>query len=538
MAPQPARRRIVITAGGTAEPIDDVRAITNASTGRLGLALARGAASRGHQVVLLAGPAARARLDRAIPGVQVVPFTDHTSLAAALDDALSTPVDAVLMAAAVADYAPAKADGKIRSTQDTMTLVLHRTPKLLDTLRDRAPEALLVGFKLLSGVDDAELVRVARAQNQRAQLDATLANDASRLSDAGHPALWVTDDAVLPLQGSRDEVADRILDQVLGPSPTALHLPGVPAPALRPRGRARVWRWLERAQAAPVRSDPEGVHASLASLPSAPRWPFVTASGHWGQGEADAFESADRWARLGGDGALPLIWDGRLVGACRLVDGVCTVRTVGDDDDVWPQALLPTLPAAQWHFDRSDADGMADPLDGLSDAPAPVAWRFDDPTRWAHRGFRKTPEGTWVAPWDRDDTRSAASAALVHRPTRRVLLGTRTTGPHPGRLAFPGGSIEPGELPQVAARRELAEETLTEAPEFLPFGQWVVWQGADPCWRIHCAAWWVVDAIPPQPTPTFSARWVDVDDALADPRTLPGVHRVLVALRAELDRTP
>jgi len=209
--------RAVITAGGTTEPIDDVRVVTNLSTGRFGAAIARALVARGVEVTLLAGKAL-ARQPTWIPeGVEVVPFGSFKDLDKVLSEAIVDPPDLLFMAAAVSDYSPIPTDGKIRSDAEEIVIRMRRNPKLLSRLREQCgPHTWLVGFKLLSGVSDEELRAVAHRQAIGCDLDLTLANDLQHLGRDRHPAVFVAPygDAI-PVDGTKDETAVQLVDHCL-----------------------------------------------------------------------------------------------------------------------------------------------------------------------------------------------------------------------------------------------------------------------------------------------------------------------------------
>jgi phosphopantothenoylcysteine decarboxylase/phosphopantothenate--cysteine ligase len=179
--------RILVTAGGTRERIDDARVIANTSTGRLGARLADAAALAGHEVLLLHGVTAQ-RPESA--RVRCEAFDASADLARLLERHVPA-ADAVIHAAAVSDYVPVRAPGKIPSDQPELVLRLRRAPKLVDRLRDLAPGAVLVGFKLASGGDEAALVAAAQALRERARLDWVVANDAARTGEEDHEVLLV-----------------------------------------------------------------------------------------------------------------------------------------------------------------------------------------------------------------------------------------------------------------------------------------------------------------------------------------------------------
>ncbi|MCB9677052.1 MAG: NUDIX domain-containing protein [Alphaproteobacteria bacterium] len=209
--------KALITAGGTSEPIDDVRVVTNLSKGRFGASIANALVARGVEVTLLASRALMEQPGWVDPRVERVPFGSFAELDRALTAHTATPPDLLFMAAAVSDYSPIPADGKIRSTDDELVIRMRRNPKLLAGLRERCGrQTTLVGFKLLSGVSNDELVRVARAQLQKCRLDLTVANDLQTFGPGLHPVVLVTPEGgAIPRSGDKDAVAAALVDFVL-----------------------------------------------------------------------------------------------------------------------------------------------------------------------------------------------------------------------------------------------------------------------------------------------------------------------------------
>lgn len=203
--------KIVITAGGTREPIDAVRYIGNSSTGALGAILAAAARDAGHEPLLIRARAAVPAPD----GVASVDYLTSADLAARLEEHVPG-ADVVVHAAAVADYLPVPADGKISSDRDELVLRMTRAPKLLDGLRARAPGAVIVGFKLTSGTPFDERVAIARRQLERASLDLVVVNDTAALGPEDHEAAIVSRDAVVARCRGKGEIAHALLDAVAG----------------------------------------------------------------------------------------------------------------------------------------------------------------------------------------------------------------------------------------------------------------------------------------------------------------------------------
>jgi phosphopantothenoylcysteine decarboxylase/phosphopantothenate--cysteine ligase len=166
---------VLVTAGGTREPIDAVRFVGNRSSGKMGWALAEEAARRGAKVTVVA---ANVGLPRT-PGIEYVDVSTAAELAEACR-AHFLKADVLLMAAAVADYRPAHAhDGKIKKAEagEALQLELERTEDVLSALAERRrPDQLLVGFAAEHG-DRA--VAHAREKLERKRLDAVVVNDVS-----------------------------------------------------------------------------------------------------------------------------------------------------------------------------------------------------------------------------------------------------------------------------------------------------------------------------------------------------------------------
>lgn len=202
--------RVLLTAGGTREPIDDVRVVANTSTGRLGARLADAFADAGHDVVLLHGETA------ALPRTAAVErhaFGPSSKLWTLLESQLPR-ADVVVHAAAVSDYLPVRSAGKLSSDADELVVRMTRAPKLIDRLRDRAPKAFLVGFKLTSGLDRQERVVVAHALLERAQLDLVVANESARIGEADHEALLISPAGVSDVVGGKVALARAVVAAV------------------------------------------------------------------------------------------------------------------------------------------------------------------------------------------------------------------------------------------------------------------------------------------------------------------------------------
>ena len=205
-------RHIVISAGGTQEAIDPVRVVTNRSSGKQGYAFAEAARDRGARVTLvsaagLANPA----------GVSVVKVESARQMLAAVSDALRDEADALVMAAAVADWEPVTAAGqkmKKVAGQDILTIDMKKTPDIL------AEVSALPGLKVGFAAETEDLLNNARDKLTRKNLDMIVANDVSA-TDAGFAVdtnrVVILDKSggqeELPLMSKR-EVADAVLNRV------------------------------------------------------------------------------------------------------------------------------------------------------------------------------------------------------------------------------------------------------------------------------------------------------------------------------------
>jgi phosphopantothenoylcysteine decarboxylase/phosphopantothenate--cysteine ligase len=208
--------RVLVTAGGTREPIDAVRYVGNRSSGRMGYALAAEAARRGADVTVVAANVALP----APAGVEVVPVGTAAELAAACD-ARFDAADVLLMAAAVADYRPAEPHaGKLKkdATGDALELRLERTEDVLAGLAARRrPGQVLVGFAAEHG-DGA--VAYGREKLERKGLDAVVVNDVGAPGigfDSAENEVTVVSrdgDRHVP-RGAKSDVAAAVLDSVL-----------------------------------------------------------------------------------------------------------------------------------------------------------------------------------------------------------------------------------------------------------------------------------------------------------------------------------
>ncbi len=210
-----AGRRIVVTAGGTQEPLDPVRVLTNRSSGKQGYAVAQAAQDAGGTVILVTAPTS-------LPppvGVQVVEApTAQAMLEAVLSN--SAQADALIMAAAVADFRPKRAaENKLKKRDGVPQLDLEATPDILQAVSELGKQRprRVIGF----AAESRDLLENARSKLESKHLDLMVANDVSA-SDAGfsvntNRVTFLLPDAPaepLPLM-DKAEVAEKLIDRLV-----------------------------------------------------------------------------------------------------------------------------------------------------------------------------------------------------------------------------------------------------------------------------------------------------------------------------------
>ena len=207
---------VVVTGGGTIAPIDDVRLMTNISSGRFAAAISEACLDRGANVWHIHTSSAQLPLwrfaefaldatDSAAEHSRLTQLRERWLLerdrlrliplrignvadyAASLEHVLrSHPIDVVFLPMAVADFEPEPVAGKIRSGSDALVLHCRPTPKVIKRVRDWSPAVYLVGFKLLSRVSRDELVHRAIEACHDNRADLTVANDLETLRQGQH----------------------------------------------------------------------------------------------------------------------------------------------------------------------------------------------------------------------------------------------------------------------------------------------------------------------------------------------------------------
>ena len=222
-------RRIVISAGGTREPLDPVRFLGNRSSGKQGIALAKAAHAAGADVELVAANIDSGLLTGLPDDITITPVESTLELQYAMQSA-QTRADAIIMAAAVADYRPAETtDSKMKKSGDEgLTLRLVQNPDILRGLVDersrqtRLGDQIIVGFAAETGDAETTALDYARAKFRRKGVDLLVFNDVSDDQAFGHDDTMVQiisaergDIAVgEEFHGSKDHVSQKVIAAV------------------------------------------------------------------------------------------------------------------------------------------------------------------------------------------------------------------------------------------------------------------------------------------------------------------------------------
>ena len=226
--------KILITAGGTSERIDDVRTITNSSTGSLGFAIgtAFAAEEKVEKIYYLHGKRAVWPEDEKVVPIEIGGVMDlKDSLTKVLTE---DKIDAVIHAMAVSDYmvhqvttldklmgtedpehAQDLSGNKISSDIDDLIIHMKRSPKVISMIKQVSPDTTLVGFKLLSGVPHEELIDVGYRLLQKNSCDFVMANDLREIGRDFHRGYLIHKDKTYDTMNTNEEIADMIVKRVL-----------------------------------------------------------------------------------------------------------------------------------------------------------------------------------------------------------------------------------------------------------------------------------------------------------------------------------
>ncbi len=228
-------RNIIITAGGTSEKIDEVRVISNFSSGRLGMAVAKAFLESGtSDVEKIYYVCDKNTIVPDEERVEVVRVMGVQGLLEALTNLLTTrKIDAVIHAMAVSDYSVKKvttlsairsfgeedsgsnlADGKISSEIDDLVIVLKKTPKVIGEIKKLSKDTILVGFKLLTNVEKNILIETGFKLLEKNDCSMVLANDLTEITGENHVGYLISRDGDYERLTTKTEIAKAIVRNV------------------------------------------------------------------------------------------------------------------------------------------------------------------------------------------------------------------------------------------------------------------------------------------------------------------------------------
>jgi len=206
--------KILITMGPTQEPIDSVRFITNASSGKMGLALVEEARKRDHNITVVSGLVNIETPD----GIKIIRVRTAEEMINSTLQELKRGYDLLISAAAIADYSPREfRQGKMNSSKGEILLRLKPTPKLTKVVRENLPDLFIVAFKAEFNLHKNELLERAKAKLKKENLNLIIANDTGRNRfGSDKTEVWVLDGRGvkhIPL-ADKSTIAGGILDAI------------------------------------------------------------------------------------------------------------------------------------------------------------------------------------------------------------------------------------------------------------------------------------------------------------------------------------
>jgi len=204
-------RKVVITGGGTMERIDAIRVLTNRSSGRTGVELAREAFRRGADVTLVHPR------PQGLYGITEVEAVSAKDMTRSVLDEMEKGCDLFISSAAISDYTFEPVDHKIKSGQEALTLTLRPAPKLMRKVREQYPDLNIIGFKAEANLDKDGLIASAKELMEKYGLSMVVAND------VGKGGMGTRDNTVYildssggetgPVTGDKQVIAGAVLDR-------------------------------------------------------------------------------------------------------------------------------------------------------------------------------------------------------------------------------------------------------------------------------------------------------------------------------------
>ena len=231
-------KKIIITSGGTSERIDNVRKITNSSSGKLGMTIANHLLE-GNNDIMIYYVCSKNSLRPTDKRAKVVEIDGTIDLKKTIEDLLTREhIDYFIHSMAVSDYMTdyvttidrikksiLKHDdideafknieiiggSKISSYEDNLVIVLKPTPKIISIIKNLSPSTYLVGFKLLDGVSKEELIEVAKRLRNKNNCDLVVANDLSNIRNGDHIGYIIDKTNEIEEAHGKDDIAKKLI---------------------------------------------------------------------------------------------------------------------------------------------------------------------------------------------------------------------------------------------------------------------------------------------------------------------------------------
>jgi phosphopantothenoylcysteine decarboxylase/phosphopantothenate--cysteine ligase len=210
-------KKVLVSAGSTYEKIDEVRGITNRSSGKMGIEIAKEAFIRGADVTLIKG-----QMTADVPHIFDVVEVESSSQMHYAVSKLASKSDVFVSSAAVSDFKVKNAEAAKISSDTDITIELERTPKILNEVKEINPDIFLVGFKAVHNLSDEELLNAAKKRMLESDADLMVANDVA-VEGAGFGSddnqVVLMDDEIIEISLSpKREIAKRIIDRIISKS--------------------------------------------------------------------------------------------------------------------------------------------------------------------------------------------------------------------------------------------------------------------------------------------------------------------------------
>jgi phosphopantothenoylcysteine decarboxylase/phosphopantothenate--cysteine ligase len=203
-------QNVLIIAGSTAEPLDDVRLLTNRSSGKTGIELAKNAYYRGANVKLWYG-------NSKVEPPSYIPVDNFESVNDLEIKVKKLKFNIIIICAAISDYYANKTKGKIKSNRKKIDLKLKPTPKIILKIRQANPRSYIVGYKLKSNVLKNELVKEAIGILNSNSLNMVIANDLADVSSDSSRVYIIKkkDEVPIEVKDTKSNIAERIFDEII-----------------------------------------------------------------------------------------------------------------------------------------------------------------------------------------------------------------------------------------------------------------------------------------------------------------------------------